>query len=69
MNTQVAKNIRKYVRIKLKEEGLPDSEEKRLYKVFKTTYERANPETQKRYDQDMKNAFEKQKKEPVTPAT
>jgi hypothetical protein len=58
MNTQTAKNIRRYVSIKLEEEGLPASEEKKLYKVFKQTYSSADAETKKKYDQNMKDKFE-----------
>lgn len=64
MNSKTAKNIRKYVKLKLVEEQLPASEFKKLYKVFKNIYEEASPEIQKKYDQDMQNAFNA-----VTPST
>lgn len=57
MNTQLAKKIRKYVGIKMKEEHIPQSDEKRLYKIFKRTYEEASPEMQKQYVLDMETKF------------
>ena len=61
MNKQLAKNIRKYVKIKMKEEALPEEDEKRIYKVFKGTYENASPEDQKKYDQNMEDKFKEVK--------
>ena len=45
----------------MKEEALPEEDEKRIYKVFKGTYENASPEDQKKYDQNMEDKFKEVK--------
>jgi hypothetical protein len=62
MNSQVAKDIRKYVKLKMKDEGLPDSEEKRLVKIFKGVYEKADEQKKTKYRNDMRLRFEHEKK-------
>jgi len=53
MGTGIAKKIKKYVRLKIKEENYDPSQEERIYKVMKKTYETASVTKQAEYRNDM----------------
>lgn len=50
----------------MKEEGLPESEFKGVFKTFKGVYINASADMQKKYDQDMKSKFDEKLGTPAT---
>lgn len=53
MNSQLVKEIRRYVDLKMKDEQIPERHRKPLYKTFKKTYEMADPTMKEQYRKDM----------------
>lgn len=61
MNKQVAKNIRRYVRLRSKDEKYPQFKSEKLYKAMKKTYLSADHKKQEEYRIDMETRFAMEK--------